>query len=868
MCVPDDTTACGDGTMLVDGECVPDATCGAGTTLTDGECLPDGSIICDQGTMFDASTGQCVVDPSACASGTVLIGDECVPEDDTLTADLEEAAEPNEMSGAGSFDVPALNAQTTLHGCITPKTDGTADQDVWLINASGPALLEITADGVGGLAAGFIMFAYQLDELSNYSRYGINLVGDTSKRQVYLPLAGTYLLVMDDSRALLTGEAAGDANTCYYTTVEHIPMPSATTATLPQTMGSDSGDIAVYSHTASAVGDILDVTQTTATGSLRPAFILLKDGAFHDSAAFDAQTGAPVVSTVGGLEAAEQIDVIVDNVYNLALTPQDYTLDIYAIGAQPLPTDGSQITHTKHNDDTPNAPYVDDNYSFLDVTAGEVIHIDLTSSVAVSMNIVRADIFDGAGSLDTVAPMGTRTDIAGQFVRFRDAGRYYLITRDASGTSGDTYTITSTLEGITPGALTYDSTESNQALPTSGSGFHTIDLTGQDWIQVGVSGSSWGNDVRVSLYDLDGEGWLSSSSGSAGANYVSIQSGVQASDGTEPLGRITSGDARDFLVRIEDTGTSGGSPTYDLLIDERPHVLIGALMPNVPVVRTNMDPTAAGELTRYLAMGAAGNRLVAEVTPTNGAVDIQVHRRTADELIPGVGGTFDSAGAGGTETLSGIFSTTPDWIAFTVTNAGSSSTNLSLTLTATEPLPFVDICPNGTIFPAPHDGTADDEYTAIQTLPNGLDFEFFGVTQTDFIVAANGLIAFGTTNPSCSFGCYSNGTIPSTSQPNGIIAGYWDDLENIQLCRQDDADKVTIQWTGDLYGISTDVVQFQVVLNSSGQIDIIYGPNHEATGSSATVGAEDPTGTSGIQIFRNAPDGAAPSSSYSFTTAP
>jgi len=32
---------CGDGTSLVDGECVPDAVCGAGTVLMDGMCLPD-----------------------------------------------------------------------------------------------------------------------------------------------------------------------------------------------------------------------------------------------------------------------------------------------------------------------------------------------------------------------------------------------------------------------------------------------------------------------------------------------------------------------------------------------------------------------------------------------------------------------------------------------------------------------------------------------------------------------------------------------------------------------------------------------------------------------------------------------------------
>ncbi len=34
-------TECGNGTTLVDGECISDVTCGDGTVLTDGICLPD-----------------------------------------------------------------------------------------------------------------------------------------------------------------------------------------------------------------------------------------------------------------------------------------------------------------------------------------------------------------------------------------------------------------------------------------------------------------------------------------------------------------------------------------------------------------------------------------------------------------------------------------------------------------------------------------------------------------------------------------------------------------------------------------------------------------------------------------------------------
>jgi len=93
---------CGDGTIEMDGECVPDnpTSCATGTVLMDDECVPDGSVICTQGTVFDPATGTCVVDPSACAAGTVLVGTKCVPDDDTLAdqaVDDDDRSEENQQ---------------------------------------------------------------------------------------------------------------------------------------------------------------------------------------------------------------------------------------------------------------------------------------------------------------------------------------------------------------------------------------------------------------------------------------------------------------------------------------------------------------------------------------------------------------------------------------------------------------------------------------------------------------------------------------------------------------------------------------------------------------------------------------------------
>jgi hypothetical protein len=850
-------SACGDNSSAVE--------CANGTKLEGNECVPDGTVICDQGTMFDVATGQCVLDPSACAAGTVLMDGMCVPEG-TIVADHEEAAEPNDDVGAGMFDAPALDQAVTIHGCVTPR-DGNADTDIWIVTAATPMLLEITADGVGGLAAAFIFQDLGIASLETYIRFGLNLTGDTSKRQVYLPVAGQYALIMDDSRVLFTGEAVGSATTCYYGTIKQVALPAGTPMTFPTTTGMDSGNVRVITHTPGQAGDLLDITQTTTSEILSPSFVLRKKGGFYASVAFDDNIGA-AFSTIGGFAPTDTVDIIVDNAINYALTPQPYSFDLFDVAAQQLPMGGEQITLTKHNGENPNFPWVDLNYSWFDVAAGDVVRFDVTSSVSVQMFILRRDIFTPAGAFDSIAALPTSDTFNGQFVRFKTAGRYYLMTNQAGGVAGETYTLTATRAHAVPTALTYGTAATAQTLPASGARFHTLDLNNQNWIELGVTATDFGaGNVRTMLYDISGEGWLGGA-GSAGANYPVVQTSTQLADGTAPAGRITAGDTRDFLVRVESTDAVGAAPTYDIIARDRAHVALGTITPATPIVRTNMDATAAGAVTRYLVLGTSGHNVAASVTPVDGAVDISLQRRNVDDSAFGT--AINAGGAGAAENLTATFGAKP-WIAYTVTNTSATTTNLTSNLTATLPLPFVDICATGTVFPAPLNGSGDDQFSAMQTLPGGFTFNFFGVAQTNYIVSANGFITFASTPPVCTTGgCRANGAIPSAVQPNGIIAPYWDDLGAVKICKKEEATKVTIQWTA---GFSFDhpveddsAAQMQVVLNSNGQIDLIYGAGHTLNGVSATVGIENDDGTVGTQVSRDTADGVLPSSSLSLTT--
>jgi hypothetical protein len=245
----DNAVECGPLTHEVGGQCVPDATCGTGTVLAGGVCVPDGTVVCQQGTVFEPSTGTCVIDPDACVDGTTLVDGQCVPDDELLEgmADLTEGAEPNGPSDdniAGMFDAPALNASTTIYGCVNPvaDTDGDgnldSDLDTWLVTADAPMVLEITADGIRGLSAGFIAInadAALSPVLDNWQRLGLNVTSDTSKREIYLPAAGTYALLLTDARSILLGQAgAGGDDTCYFATIRHVPNPTPVAVSIPQ----------------------------------------------------------------------------------------------------------------------------------------------------------------------------------------------------------------------------------------------------------------------------------------------------------------------------------------------------------------------------------------------------------------------------------------------------------------------------------------------------------------------------------------------------------------------------------------------------------------------------------------------------------
>ncbi|MCE1189553.1 MAG: T9SS type A sorting domain-containing protein [Ignavibacteria bacterium] len=143
----------------------------------------------------------------------------------------------------------------------------------------------------------------------------------------------------------------------------------------------------------------------------------------------------------------------------------------------------------------------------------------------------------------------------------------------------------------------------------------------------------------------------------------------------------------------------------------------------------------------------------------------------------------------------------------------------------------------------------DEGYSGPITL--GFPFKFYKQDKTQVYVGSNGLILFN--QPTANY--VTNATIPTAAVPNDYIAPFWDDLDGSSsghVYYKQDADKLTIQYQDWPKWLSTgSAMTFQIVLYSSGKIMFYYKSLTGAT-NSCTVGIENSTGTTGLQIAYNA----------------
>lgn len=143
----------------------------------------------------------------------------------------------------------------------------------------------------------------------------------------------------------------------------------------------------------------------------------------------------------------------------------------------------------------------------------------------------------------------------------------------------------------------------------------------------------------------------------------------------------------------------------------------------------------------------------------------------------------------------------------------------------------------------------DEAYTA--ALPIGFTFPFYGNTYTSLYVSDNGFVAFGNGGGA---GCCSGQNLPSTTLPNNLIAGYWEDLDPSRgigkVWYKSQPTRFTVEfkdvrhWNG---AAGTNPVTFQIVLEPTGTSKVVFGPLVPTDGGTHATGQENAAGTVGLR---------------------
>ncbi|MCA9612921.1 MAG: hypothetical protein KC586_09245, partial [Myxococcales bacterium] len=619
-CGGDDGAECGAGTVEVDGECLPaeaacgtgtvyDATartcvgaieCAEGTMLMGGECVPDGSVFCGGNTVFDTTSGTCVPDPDALCEGDLVFVMEtatCVDPDELLEdmADVRELAEPNDPTfndAAMAQAVDLSSGSASFYGCVEPMdfdSDGVldADNDFFSVDVDGPTLLRVRTDGIRGANAAVAFLSGDPEGAlteNGWQRLVVSLSGDGSDQKLFLPAAGTYLIVATDARSLLFGEPAGGANQCYFVQLDTETLPTPTAVT-PGTPVEGDFDEPRFFSVAATRGQLLFSTVSELDGAGEPADrestasaqVTLVQELFRSSAE---ETTGTVSDVAFGLEAGETVWFVVDKAYDLALDTTDFQLEVQDAGAVELPEDGTiDVTH------------VDETFSwgFFEATAGDVVHLTFE----------QGDL-DGLRSVGTFQPAGNGGGIcdgcseADVYIQIAETGIHYVRWYNGDGSDGDTYPLTFTRTAITPTALTAG-TAGSGTLADHDRAFFSADLRTADWIEWSAANLVNVTDLDVTLYARDAFGVLDTM-------VSSVDGGILTDTAT--LERILRDEGIQVLVSVTDDDSVDGDETFDVLLSNVSYVDLSTVMPGTDITRMGEMAPAGAEPLRYLLEGA------------------------------------------------------------------------------------------------------------------------------------------------------------------------------------------------------------------------------------------------------------------------
>jgi hypothetical protein len=160
--------------------------------------------------------------------------------------------------------------------------------------------------------------------------------------------------------------------------------------------------------------------------------------------------------------------------------------------------------------------------------------------------------------------------------------------------------------------------------------------------------------------------------------------------------------------------------------------------------------------------------------------------------------------------------------------------------------------------PGTNSGIVNDDHN-VGPFDLGFTFSFYGTDFTSIRLCSNGFASFTSTATT-----YSNAAIPSSANPNDLVAPYWDDMNpsgtnygEVFYYADPAGEFFVAEWDSMAHFGSTIVGEyytFELILYPDGTIDYQYKaiePGNMTPFPSATVGVENSSGTIGEQCTFN-----------------
>lgn len=421
QCVPDLNCPAGTAPTNDGTGCVP--LCDDPFILEGTEC------VCPAGLVPTPGGNDCAVDPALCGEGTVFVDGACLPA--VAPAPGDDDINPDEAPV--SFDLPAAGEKPyEVGGVVGPvdRADG-ADVDIFEFDGTAGDRLLIQVLSFGAQAGSFIVQGIPGTPTEPYFRAALPLANRRAVRHAVLPLTGRYAIIVTDKSNLVGGLPTGGDDHTYslFVSTEASVAPTVVTADGTSFTGAHD-DIPAFRVDPGAVPGGSILSAQLAASDVDPDADTVQILWYVDPATSEYVEITPPQGFFGF--ASPAVNALLAQISSGLTVHVDYW---YRLGVNPAWDYDLTLTRpTVHAGPTANGPAVDGNTQGDELTFFEV-DLQADQVYRLRMRLPESTTIDGAyfglvdQALNVVAFSAPRTVDGVDYEELR-----YFAGADAAGT--------------------------------------------------------------------------------------------------------------------------------------------------------------------------------------------------------------------------------------------------------------------------------------------------------------------------------------------------------------------------------------------------------------------------------------------------